>query len=105
MLKYTSSESPKCEVLRTTPGDSLDLVASAQFLQRPFEATGVALFSLGQRLEPLRDLREALVARGLGEAGVHRLVLVGLTGDGALQIFLGVADRLARGGVADLLEK
>src|SRR5580692_6666058 len=42
------------------------------------EATGVALLGLRQRLEPLGDVVEALVARGLRHAGVHRLVLVGL---------------------------
>src|SRR5450432_560659 len=57
------------------------------------EAAGVALLGLGQRLEPLGDVVEALVARGLRHAGVHRLVLVGLAGDGGLEVLLAVADR------------
>ena len=68
------------------------------------ELAGVALLGAGERLEPVGDLVEALVAGGLGEAGVHLGVLVGLTGDGRLQVVLGVADRLARCGVTDFGE-
>src|SRR5580700_2437201 len=64
------------------------------------KATGVRLLGLGQRLEPLGDLLEALVTRCLGEAGVHLGVLVGLALDGRLQVVLGGADRHARHGVA-----
>ena len=68
------------------------------------EAAGVALLGLRERLEPLGDVVEALVARGLRHAGVHRLVLVRLAGDGRLEVLLGVADGQARRRVADLLE-
>ena len=59
------------------------------------EAAGVALLGAGQRLEPLGDLLEALVAGGLGEARVHLGVLVGLAGDGRLEVVRG-ARRPAR---------
>src|SRR5882672_9393838 len=68
------------------------------------EPAGVGLLRLCQRLEPLRELREALVARGLRHARVHLRVLVGLARDRGLQIFLGLADRLARRRIADLFE-
>src|ERR1700741_897722 len=66
------------------------------------EAAGVALLGAGERLEPLRDLVEALVARGLGEAGVHLGLLVGLALDRRLQVVLGGADGAARRRGADL---
>ena len=69
------------------------------------EAAGVALLGPGQRLEPLGDLLEALVAGGLGEAGVHLGVLVGLTGDGRLEVVLGGADGHVGDRVADLGEE
>ena len=65
----------------------------------------MALLGAGQGLEPLGDLVEALVAGGLGEARVHLGVLVGLAGDGRLEVVLGVADRLAGDRVADLGEE
>src|SRR5690349_23176223 len=79
--------------------------AAADLVEALGEAAGVALLGPGQRLEPLGDLLEALVAGGLGEAGVHLGVLVGLAGDGRLQVLGGAADRLARGGVTDLLQE
>src|SRR5580765_7467838 len=69
------------------------------------EAAGVALLRTSQRLEPLGDLDEALLTRGLGEPGVHLRVLVGLAGDGRLEVVLGLADRLPGGRVADLGEE
>src|SRR4051794_32783428 len=42
------------------------------------EPAGVALLGTRQRLEPLGDLGEALVAGGLRETGIHLGVLVGL---------------------------
>jgi hypothetical protein len=68
------------------------------------EAAGVALLGAGEGLEPVGDLVEAFVAGGLGEARVHLGVLVGLAGDGRLEVVLGVADRLAGGRVADFGE-
>src|SRR5258708_10283387 len=80
----------------------LHVVESDQSL---VEATGVRLLSARQRLEPLGDLLEALVARGASEARVHLGVLVGLGLDGALEVLLRVADRNAGDRVADLLEE
>src|SRR4051812_12154978 len=67
------------------------------------EATGVALLGAGERLEPLRDLVETLVARSASEARVHLGVLVRLTRDRRLQVVRGGADwltghRVAGGG-------
>ena len=56
---------------------------------------------LGERLEPVGDLVEALVPRGLRHARVHVGVLVGLAGDGGLEIVAGRADRQSGGRVAD----
>ena len=69
------------------------------------EAPGVALLGPGQRLEPLGDLVEALVAGRLGEARVHLGVLVGLAGDGRLEVVLGRADGHVGHRVADLGEE
>src|SRR3990172_467359 len=69
------------------------------------EAARVGLLGARQGLEPLGDLLEALLARGPGEARVHLGVLVGLAGDGGLEVLAGVADRLARGRTAHLLEE
>src|SRR5207248_4352659 len=57
------------------------------------------------RLEPFRDLLEALVARSTRETRVHLGVLVGLTGHRRLQVVGGRSDRDARDGVADLGEE
>src|SRR5712691_2483906 len=69
------------------------------------EATGVVAFGTCERLEPLGDLLEALVAGGLGEAGVHLGVLVGLALDRGLEVVGGGADGDAGHRVADLGEK
>src|SRR5690606_31739043 len=66
------------------------------------EAAGVALLGASKRLEPLGDLREALLASGLREARVHLGVLVGLTGDRRLEVVLRRADRLTGRRVAHL---
>src|SRR6476620_3717734 len=65
------------------------------------EATGVGLLGAGQRLQPLGDVLEALVASRLGEARVHLGVLVGLAGDGRLEVVGGGADGLTGDGIAD----
>src|SRR5690606_18142885 len=59
---------------------------------------------LRERLEPVGDLIEPLVARGLRHARVHVRVLVRLTGDRRLQVRARRADRQARGRIADRLE-
>jgi len=76
----------------------------SESLEALLKAAGVALLGASQSLEPVGDLGEALFAGGLGEARVHLGVLVGLTGDRRLEVGLGVADGLARRGVADLGE-
>ena len=74
-------------------------------LQHLVEATGVGLLGLGERLEPLGDVVEALLARLLRHARVHRLVLVRLAGDRRLEVLLGVADREPGRRIADLLQE
>src|SRR5690606_2575640 len=69
------------------------------------ETAGMALLSLGQRLEPFGDFLEALFAGGLGHARIHVGVFVSLAGDRRLQVLGGRADRLAGGRVADLGEE
>src|SRR5580692_3290884 len=69
------------------------------------ETPGVRLLGARQRLEPLGDLHEALVAGGLGEAGVHLGVLVGLALDGRLEVVGGGADGHAGDGVAALAQE
>src|SRR5690242_18032076 len=88
-------------MVRSCPGTR----RSADRLEALSEAAGVALLGAGEGLEPLGDLLEALVAGGLGEPGVHLGVLVGLAGDGRLEVLGGAADGLAGGGVTDLLEE
>src|SRR5207237_9604624 len=85
------------------PFDS-GLALSLDLLQAFREPPGVGLLRLRQRLEPLRDLRETLLARLLGEARIHLRVLVRLACDGGLQVLLGIADRFAGGRIAHLLE-
>ena len=60
--------------------------------------------SLGQGLEPVGDFVEAFFARIAGHAGVHVGVLVGLAGDGGLEVVLGAADRQAGSRVAGFFE-
>src|SRR3954452_12602484 len=78
---------------------------SAEGLEALPEAAGVALLGAGERLEPLGDLLEALVAGRLGEAGVHLRVLVGLALDGRVEVVGGGADGDAGHRVADLGEE
>ena len=83
-------------------GGQLPVQSSLQTLGEP---TRVAALGLGQGLEPLRDLREALLACGLGHPGVHLGVLVGLPLDGRLEVLPGVAEGHVGGGVPDLLQE
>src|SRR5437667_4908435 len=73
-------------------------------LERPLEPAGMRLLGLGEGLEPVGDLVEALLAGGARHAGVHVGVFVRLAGDRREQVIGGVADRLAGRRVADLLE-
>src|SRR5437764_10001443 len=81
---------------------SFTVSAAVEALEALGEASGVALLGPGQRLEPVGDLVEALVARRAGEAGVHLGVLVGLALDGRLEVVDGGADRHIGHRVADL---
>src|SRR5512132_1493815 len=68
--------------------------------ERLGEAAGVRLLGLGEGLEPLGHVVEALLAGLLRHARVHRLVLVRVAGDGALEVLLRAADGQAGGRVA-----
>jgi len=55
---------------------------------------------LRQRLEPIRNLGEALVTGGLRHARIHVRVLVSLTGNRGLEIELRLANGQTRGRIA-----
>src|SRR5690606_18353678 len=78
--------------------------SGVETVQRLLEAIGVGPLGLGQGLEPVGDLVEALVAGGFRHARVHVGVLVGLAGDGRLEVIGSAADGQARRRVAGLLE-
>src|SRR6476660_7120821 len=73
---------------------------SGHRLETLAEPAGVALLGARERLEPLRDLVEAFVARGPSEARVHLGVLVRLARDRRLQVVGRRADGLAGHGVS-----
>src|SRR5450755_1337404 len=77
----------------------------AQVVEPLLEAACVRFFRARQRLEPLGDLGEPLLARRAREARIHLRVLVRLALDGGLQVRVRVADREARGRVADFLQE
>src|SRR5438876_7116430 len=79
--------------------------AAADLLEALREATGVALLRASQRLQPLADLLEALVAGGAGEPRVHLGVLVGLALDRRLEVGVGGADLHTGHRVADLRQE
>src|SRR5262249_48344664 len=81
-------------------GDVLAELRSGKAFEALGEATGVALLGPGEGLEPLGDLFEVLVTGGLGEPGVHLGVLVGLAGDGGLEVVGRGPDGLTGHGVA-----
>src|SRR5881296_2200486 len=83
----------------------LGRLLASDLLEALVEPAGVRLFRLGERLEPLGELGKALLARRLGHDRVHLRVLVRLTGDGGLEVLLGLADRLVRHRIADLLQE
>ena len=55
----------------------------------------MGFFGLTQRLEPVGNLVEALLARSAGHTRIHVSVFVGLAGDRRLKVVGGTADRLA----------
>src|SRR5688572_24088187 len=67
------------------------LTVGLEPVQRLLEAVGVRAFGLRQRLEPVRDLREAFFPRRLRHTRVHVGVLVRLARNGGLEIQLRVA--------------
>src|SRR2546428_9201685 len=77
----------------------------AEGLETLGEAAGVRLLGLGERLDPLRNLLEALAACGLREARIHLRELVGLALDRRLEVQLGGADRYVSHRVAHLLQE
>src|SRR5215207_1683687 len=90
---------------RTRPGPPMhDVVSdgSADLVEALAESAGVALLCARQRLQPLADLLESLVAGGASEPGIHLGVLVGLALDRRLEGVGRRADRNARHRVADL---
>src|SRR5690606_23366891 len=70
--------------------------SAIQSVERLLEAVRVRALGLRERLEPVGDLVEALVAGGLRHARVHVGVLVRLAGDRCLQVIGRRADRQAR---------
>src|SRR5688572_25784590 len=70
-------------------------------VERLLESIRVRPLGLRERLEPVRDLLEALAARSLRHAGVHVGVLVSLARDGRLQVVTRLTDRQTRGRIAD----
>src|SRR6185369_11539668 len=79
--------------------------SSGHRVERLLEAAGMALLGLGESLEPVGDLAEALFARGTRHARVHVGVLVRLAGDRGLEVRRGLADRQAGRRVAAHLEE
>src|SRR5690606_34035584 len=78
--------------------------SGVELVQRLLEAVGVAALGLGEGFEPVGNLVEALVPGGFRHAGVHVGVLVGLAGDGGLEVVGGAANGQAGGGIAHRLQ-
>src|SRR3989454_8646767 len=85
--------------------DRLRRLPASDLLEAFVEPARVRLFRLGERLEPLRELGEAFLPRGLGHARVHLGVLVRLAGDRGPEVLLGLADRLVPDRIADLFQE
>src|SRR3989442_616917 len=85
--------------------DRLRRLPASDLLEAFVEPARVRLFRLGERLEPLRELGEAFLPRGLGHARVHLGVLVRLAGDRGPEVLLGLADRLVGHRIADLFQE
>src|SRR5262245_32615265 len=79
--------------------------SEVQALETLGEAARVRLLRLGERLEPLGDLLEALAARRLREPGVHLRELVGLALDRGLEVLLRRPDRDPGARVPGLLQE
>ena len=62
------------------------------------------LLGLGQGLEPVGDLIEALVTRSASHSRVHVGVLEGLTSNGGSEVGFRLADGKTRGRIADFLD-
>src|SRR5882672_1225832 len=75
-----------------------------QTVERFLEPVGVRALSFGERLEPVGDLGEALLASTLGHARVHVRVFVRLARDRSLQIGARVTKRQVRRRITALLE-
>src|SRR5437660_11109523 len=102
-----SPDQSRCSTIGSFTAASVRRWSALELLERLEslgEASGVRLFRLGERLEPLGDLDEAVLARLLGEARVHLRVLVGLACHRRFQVLFGVADGLAGRRVAHFLE-
>src|SRR5690348_1464080 len=76
----------------------------AERVERLLETVRVRTLRLRERFEPVGDFLEAFAASGLRHARVHVRVLVRLARDRGLQIVARLADRQARGRIADGLE-
>src|SRR3989441_5599439 len=85
--------------------DRLRRLLASDLLEAFVEPARVRLFRLRKRLEPLRELGEAFLPRGLGHARVHLGVLVRLAGDRGPEVLLGLADRLVRDRIADVFQE
>ena len=60
---------------------------------------------LGERLEPFRQFRKALIPSSLGHAGVHLRVLVSFPFDRRFQIRFGIADRHTGRRIPDFFQE
>src|SRR3989442_2059981 len=83
--------------------DRLRRLLASDLREAFVEPARVRLFRLGERLEPLRELGEAFLPRGLGHARVHLGVLGRLAGDRGPEVLFGLADRLVPAPIAALL--
>ena len=59
---------------------------------------------LGQGLEPIGNLVETFFPSRLGHTRIHVGVLMGLAGDGGLEVFRSGADGQTGGGIADFFQ-
>src|SRR5205807_3297047 len=73
-------------------------------LQKITEPAGMRFLRLRQRFEPVCDFREALIARGLCHSGIHVRIFVRFPMNGGLEVECRIAEWLACGGIANLLE-
>src|SRR5690348_73050 len=69
-------------------------------VERLLKAVGVRALCLGERFEPVSDLREAFLARDLRHARIHVGVFVRLPRNGCLEVRARISEREIRRGVA-----